>query len=1032
MQMRWLKEQISLQRLQFRQLIQLVLYELLILQFLVQQTLLDPDLNSYFSITFVKNSESAELQIPIEDDEVDEADGFIYVEILAPTLTEDGKTEYKVGTTNYRAKVHVSDDDEPAPLPVISISTQTESVEEGDNIQFSVSSSLPITGELVLDVNLSQTNSVNTVNADYIIGSLTRQITLSSSSPSKSFTILTQDDEVDESDGIISASITSGSNYQIDQSSSVNVAIVDDDMPVVSVRPTNATTSVVEGTTISFTVEFDKVSWQPIKVNVNTAQTHQGTTYGDFILPADRGTSEVEFAIGRRTKIVTVRTIDDEVDETVANIRATILAGSHYQVYEPIGLSTKSYYATVQVLDDDEPVAVPHTIELSISPVYAQISEGELAAFSVNVSESPQETTLFSITVSDGNGDFIKRKPYNPSYPQVLRINPTATGYFFSIPTENDRVDEEDGAIIATLLPGEGYTIESGKESATVIVADNDEPTPNVSISRVNDTIQEGDEASFLVRIDRAINSDLDVKVGVNSDINNTLLSTQVSVETVRFIAGETSQLLVIPTQGNDVDGPDSKVTATLHANERYLLPANESDHADSITVLDDDVPLVSIIAEADSISEGGIARFGVTTEVEVVEAVTVSVVVNQTGDVISGGSGIETVHFAVGSDSKVIDVQTSEDEIDEIEGRIMATIIEPNDGKYLIGEKKTASVVVTDNDDPILSIAPVVVEPITEGEVVQFTITARDREVESELRINTNINQSSNFMTWRIPRITIMPTGKKITTIVISTIDDNKVQEDGEFTAEILTGEGYRISSQNIATVSIEDNDTDTDGDSQTGTNNPRIAVADKIMEALLETAGVNQEPAVAKPEISIVARNDEVAEGEVIRFAIQSSLAPDADLIIEISIDSPNDSISEPTPMRIALQAGSSTHVLELATSDDNEIESNEVITLTINEQPTYTVSDVAGSASVIITDHKDWQRHNEIARANSVVIPELAGRLSAQSLNQIVERIQQGFTGEGQNVLQIAGNEELTGILEQSGDAVNNDAPAQRYII
>ena len=84
-------------------------------------------------------------------------------------------------------------------------------------------------------------------------------------------------------------------------------------------------------------------------------------------------------------------------------------------------------------------------------------------------------------------------------------------------------------------------------------------------------------------------------------------------------------------------------------------------------------------------------------------------------------------------------------------------------------------------------------------------------------------------------------------------------------------------------------------------------------------------------------------------IRFAIQSSLVPDTDLIIEISIDSPNDSISESTPMRIALQAGSSTHLLELATRDDDKLESNEVVTLTINEQPTYTVSDEDGSASV-----------------------------------------------------------------------------------
>ena len=206
---------------------------------------------------------------------------------------------------------------------------------------------------------------------------------------------------------------------------------------------------------------------------------------------------------------------------------------------------------------------------------------------------------------------------------------------------------------------------------------------------------------------------------------------------------------------------------------------------------------------------------------------------------------------------------------------------------------------------------------------------------------------------------------------------------------------------------------------------DNPRVSIADKIMEALLETKGVNIDTNSDLPEISIVARSDEVAEGELIRFAVQSSLVPDTDLIIEISIDSPNNSIIESTPMRIALQAGSSNRLLELTTKDDDKLEDGEVITLTINEQPTYTISEDAGSAAVTLTDHKDWQRQTEFARSHGVVIPELAGRLSAQSLNQITERIQQGFTSEGQNVLQIAGNEELTGILEQSGDAVNNNA-------
>ena len=492
--------------------------------------------------------------------------------------------------------------------------------------------------------------------------------------------------------------------------------------------------------------------------------------------------------------------------------------------------------------------------------------------------------------------------------------------------------------------------------------------------------------------------------------------------------AGETTGLLIIPTHDDDIDELNSKIIATIKESGQYLLSANNSDQSDTITVLDEDVPLLTISAEYESISEkgkNGFARFAITPELGVVEELSVPVLINQTGEFINGESGIETVHFTKswGWGAYIIFVELDDDEIDEIDGRITATIIKPNDGKYRISGEGSASIVITDDDDPIISIAVDGPTTITEGEDVKFNLTARDRAAEEDIMIQISITMSGDFVTWRIPRFAKMVAGKNSTSIAVVTIDDSSVQEDGEFTAEIIAGEGYRVSDQNIATLTIQDNDTSSE--TPTDTKEPRVSVADKIMEALLVTAGVNQEPAVEKPEISIVARSDEVAEGETISFAIQSSSVPESDLMIEISIDSPNGSISEPTPMRITLQAGNNNHVLELATTNDDKLESNELITLTINEQPTYTISDEAGSASVTVTDNKDWQRHTEIARANSTVIPELAGRLSAQSLNRINERIQQGFTSDGQNVLQIAGNEELTGILEQSGDAVNNDA-------
>ena len=52
-------------------------------------------------------------------------------------------------------------------------------------------------------------------------------------------------------------------------------------------------------------------------------------------------------------------------------------------------------------------------------------------------------------------------------------------------------------------------------------------------------------------------------------------------------------------------------------------------------------------------------------------------------------------------------------------------------------------------------------VKAITEGDVVQFTIST-DREIDTRITINVNITQSSNFVTWRLPRTVAMPAGKK------------------------------------------------------------------------------------------------------------------------------------------------------------------------------------------------------------------------------------------------------------------------------
>ena len=62
------------------------------------------------------------------------------------------------------------------------------------------------------------------------------------------------------------------------------------------------------------------------------------------------------------------------------------------------------------------------------------------------------------------------------------------------MPTQDDEVNEADGAVSATLAEGEGYTI-GDPASATTTVTDDDLPT--VSIATDQESVAEGEEIQF-------------------------------------------------------------------------------------------------------------------------------------------------------------------------------------------------------------------------------------------------------------------------------------------------------------------------------------------------------------------------------------------------------------------------------------------------------------------------------------------------------------------------------------------------------
>ena len=146
------------------------------------------------------------------DDNVDEPDGSV-------TLTVNTGSDYTVSSTQGAATVAVSDNDD-APTPVVSI-TGGSGITEGGDATFTVTASPAPAADLAVSVTVSQ-------SGDY--GATTGQRTVTvPTSGSVTFTVGTTDDNADETDGSVTATLVDGADYDLGASKTATVTVADND-----------------------------------------------------------------------------------------------------------------------------------------------------------------------------------------------------------------------------------------------------------------------------------------------------------------------------------------------------------------------------------------------------------------------------------------------------------------------------------------------------------------------------------------------------------------------------------------------------------------------------------------------------------------------------------------------------------------------------------------------------------------------------------------------------------------------------------
>jgi subtilisin family serine protease len=407
------------------------------------------------SLTIASGSSSATVTVAPIDDTVVEGDETV-------VLTLSANAAYTVGSPG-SATVTIADDEEepPPPLPTVTVAaTDANASESGGTGTFTVSRNGSTTSSLT--VNYAMNGSADN-GTDY--ETLPGSVTFASGSSSASITLTPIDDSTVEGDETVVLTLSDNSAYAVGSPGSATVTIVDNDeeppppLPTVTVAATDANASESSGTG-TFTVSRAGSTSLSLTVNYTVNGSAQnGTDYENL-------SGSVTIASGSSSASVTVTAIDDSEEENSETVVLTLSASSAYEVGSPSS-------ATVTIADNDEPPPPPlPTVTVTASDANASESGG---TGTFTISRSGSTATSLSVNYSMSGSAQNGSDYQNLSGSTTISAGSSSAN--ITVTPIDDSADENNETVVLTLSASSAYEV-SSPSSATVTIADNDEPPP--------------------------------------------------------------------------------------------------------------------------------------------------------------------------------------------------------------------------------------------------------------------------------------------------------------------------------------------------------------------------------------------------------------------------------------------------------------------------------------------------------------------------------------------------------------------------
>ena len=478
-------------------------------------------------------------------------------------------------------------------------------------------------------------------------------------------------DDPDTAEESVTVSLSATDGGYGGKTASVNVSVMDDDDPVVTVSFKESSYSVAESddnttpgvsenqviVTVTLSADPERTIIIPLTTTNEDGATGQGETDADYSGVPDTVTFD---SGGETEKSFTFSAAQDSVDDDDESV--IIGFDSSGSTWPSQVTTVAPDTTTVSITDDD-------TRGITVAPTSLRINEGGTGPYTVVLDSEP--TANVTVTIgAPTNTDIIVSETSLLFTPSTWKDEQTVTVSALQESDPNDDADDTDTITHLVSSVGDYATVEADPVAVTVI--DDEDPQVKVEFDRAADTVVEGgDGISFNVTLSKNPERTIIIPIRVTHHDGAISDDYSLSPTSLTFDAGGVLFKPITLTAVDDmIDDDDESVTLGFGGLDSGVSPGGVNEVTVSIT--DNDHPDVEVRFDADAydVREGDGVMVTVRLDKDPERTVTIPITTSSQDASPQDYSGVpDTVTFDSGETEKFFTfsaTQDSEDDDDE------------------------------------------------------------------------------------------------------------------------------------------------------------------------------------------------------------------------------------------------------------------------------------------------------------------------------------------------------------------------------